>query len=450
MPTYDNSAKLASTGNGTMTLSLTTSGSDRYLLVGIGTSTGMTCTGITYAGVSMTQIGSPVDNTDSGAGSRLYVFELIAPASGANDIVASFSGPPSYRTMIGISVTDAHQTTPTGTSATSTTNNSATPSVTVTSATGELVVDFHSAHNTLVTFSAGSGQTSRQTNTTDIGMCCSTQDGAASVVMDWSNTNNRWYSSRGIPIKPAGGGGTAYTLTAAQGSFAESGQTAVLSYGPRLTSAVGSFALSGQNALFPVARKVTAAQGSFSLTGQTANLNAGKTITAAQGSFILTGQAAGLASARTMTAANGSFALNGQTAALLKGKTITGDVGSFALTGQSAALTSARRMTASQGSFALSGQTVALIQARLMQAANGSFTLTGQAAAMRRALRMQAAYGSFVFTGQSATLTGPSSDAVVLTHPLSFTIRSGRTYVDIASGKTEIEIESGRKTIDIG
>lgn len=208
MPTYDNSAKMTNTGNGDMTLSLTTSGSDRYLLVGIGTNTSMTCTGITYNGVAMTIIGSAVDNTDSGANSRLYVFELIAPASGANNIVASFSGAPSYRTMFGISFTDVHQTTPTGTAATATTNNSATPSVTVTSATGELVVDFHSAHASLATFSAGSGQTSRLTQTTDIGMCCSTEAGASSVVMDWSNTNNRWYSSRGIPLKPAGGAST--------------------------------------------------------------------------------------------------------------------------------------------------------------------------------------------------------------------------------------------------
>ena len=202
-PAYDNSAKLNSSGNGTMTLSLTTSGSNRYLLVGLGTTTSITCTGITYNGVAMTEIGSAVDNTDSGANSRLYVFELIAPASGANDIVASFSGAPAERTMFGLSFTSVHQTTPTGTSATATVNNSATPSVTVSSATGELVVDFHSANNSLVTFSAGSGQTSRQTETTSVGMCSSTQDGAASVVMDWSNTNNRWYSSRGIPLKPA-------------------------------------------------------------------------------------------------------------------------------------------------------------------------------------------------------------------------------------------------------
>lgn len=206
---YDNSAKLNSSGNGNMTLSLTTAGSDRFLLVAIGCTTSISCTGITYGGVSMTQIGSAVDNTDSGAGSRLYVFQLVNPTVGANNIVASFSGAPADRTMIGISFTGVDQTTPTGTSATSTTNNSATPSVTVTSASGEMVADFHSAHDSLSTFSPGAGQTSRQTETAPPGMCCSHEAGAASTVMSWSNSPNRWYSSRGIPLKPSGGGGGA-------------------------------------------------------------------------------------------------------------------------------------------------------------------------------------------------------------------------------------------------
>lgn len=181
-------------------------------------------------------------------------------------------------------------------------------------------------------------------------------------------------------------GGGAYTLTAAQGSFALTGQAAGLRATRLVSAAQGSFSLSGQSAALKVGRKVTAAQGSFALTGQDAALRATRTVSAAVGSFTLTGQAANLRATRLLTAAYGTFTLTGQAANLVKG------------------MPGAYTLTASQGSFALSGQSVGLIAARHLAAGQGAFALTGQAAGLSVTRRIVAACGSFTLSGQAASL----------------------------------------------
>jgi len=74
------------------TIAHTTAGSDRILFVGIG-SGGITntdeITGVTYAGVSMTRIAVSSNSTSAGL---TYLYYLVAPASGTNNIVISSSG----------------------------------------------------------------------------------------------------------------------------------------------------------------------------------------------------------------------------------------------------------------------------------------------------------------------------------------------------------------------
>lgn len=52
-------------------------------------SVGNTCTGITYAGGAMTQIGSAFEFT---SGQFLRIYFRVSPATGSNNLVASFSG----------------------------------------------------------------------------------------------------------------------------------------------------------------------------------------------------------------------------------------------------------------------------------------------------------------------------------------------------------------------
>lgn len=106
------------------------------------------------------------------------------------------------------------------------------------------------------------------------------------------------------------------TLTAAAGTFTETGQAATFAVTRTLTAATGSFAEAGRAAGLVVARRLAAATGSFTETGQAANLNRGKALVAAAGSFAATGQAAAFVLARRITADVGAFAANGQAATL--------------------------------------------------------------------------------------------------------------------------------------
>lgn len=89
---FDNAAYLGiGTGVSSFSASYTTSGSDRILHVGVfvtGNGGSDVLTSATYAGVSLTRINTQVVNFEN-----IYLYELVAPASGANNVVISFSAP---------------------------------------------------------------------------------------------------------------------------------------------------------------------------------------------------------------------------------------------------------------------------------------------------------------------------------------------------------------------
>lgn len=86
----DTFAALASQGNvSTWTNSYTCSGSDRLLLVCVTKRTNDDVTGVTHGGVAMTQL---VKLHHSGGTEWLYIYGLINPATGAQNIVMSASG----------------------------------------------------------------------------------------------------------------------------------------------------------------------------------------------------------------------------------------------------------------------------------------------------------------------------------------------------------------------
>lgn len=78
-------------GNGTGTSVDAThvcTGANRLLLVGVykGTNNADEITGVTYSGVAMTRV-----NTQNGPNFKIYLYALIAPATGSNTITASCS-----------------------------------------------------------------------------------------------------------------------------------------------------------------------------------------------------------------------------------------------------------------------------------------------------------------------------------------------------------------------
>ena len=183
-----------------VTWSHTTSGANRALIVGVSFWNGSTqsISGVTYAGTAMTNVGGATDLSND----RAQQWALSNPTTGANNVVVSFSA--AVDAVCGaVSFTGAHQTTAslTGTQATATGTSTA-PSVNVTSATGEIVID------TLAQFAqtdtVGAGQTQRWNATfgSEDG-AGSTEAGAATVTMSWTLGASADWALVGVGVKPA-------------------------------------------------------------------------------------------------------------------------------------------------------------------------------------------------------------------------------------------------------
>lgn len=205
MPTPDSAASLSGTNVSSLTFAHTCSGSDRSIFVGAGWSTGPEAMAlistITYAGAGLTSIWNFIDQpTDHGNAG----FYLIAPATGANNVVTTWAATMDEVVSGSISMTGVHQTTAIGTAATAN-GTSATPSVNVSSASDELVVDnVYYGHTASAT--AGAGQT-KQWERLNIGTYSSgtgsTETGAATTTMSWTITSAPW-NIGAVPFKPVG------------------------------------------------------------------------------------------------------------------------------------------------------------------------------------------------------------------------------------------------------
>ena len=87
---YDSSAQGVTSSGNTLTFSHTCSGSNRILFVFADSVDGSkTISGVTYAGVSMTSIYNVGYNSNA---RQIGLFYLIAPSTGANNVVITISG----------------------------------------------------------------------------------------------------------------------------------------------------------------------------------------------------------------------------------------------------------------------------------------------------------------------------------------------------------------------
>jgi len=199
-------ASQGATTTQTLTIPHTTgAGSDRLMLVGVSYDRdGGTVTNVTYNGLPLTRV-ADVDNTSGSVKPRVDIWQLVAPQSGAANVVINFSGSSSTDANAGVvTFTGVDQVTPTGTAATniSTGPGNSAATVTLPSAAGELVYDTVAVANNAAA-NAGPGQTRLwTTNTANIRGAGSTEPGAASVTMSWTNGSARW-AIAAVSIKPA-------------------------------------------------------------------------------------------------------------------------------------------------------------------------------------------------------------------------------------------------------
>ena len=207
-------ASASSSGaNSTLTYAIDgTSGDCLEVGAGLGDATfsSRVVSGVTYAAASLTK----VDNAKHGTSGEAWLGYKLAPATGSNNVVVTYSGAAGAsdaQHSAALLLSGVDQTIPVGTPAKSDGDSNA-QTVTVTSAVGELVID---------SGSHGSGYTARGGGQTGIpnadgwiningssgggNGAWSYESGAASVVMSWTVVADQWQVVA-VSFKPAAGG----------------------------------------------------------------------------------------------------------------------------------------------------------------------------------------------------------------------------------------------------
>ena len=185
------SVSQGSTANqASITISHTTSGTNRLMLVGISMQPeGESVTSVTYNGTSLTLVGT---EENSGGKARVEIWQLVAPAIGTHDVVVNLSGTSHKGVAVGVmTFTGINQTNPTlAFSANS--GNSTTASTTVASATDDVVFAIVQSHKGL-SATPGAGQTEYWDIVVDNADGSGTlAAGALSVSASWTVNNDLW------------------------------------------------------------------------------------------------------------------------------------------------------------------------------------------------------------------------------------------------------------------
>lgn len=180
------------------------SGSNRILLVGITTRDGnVVVNSVTYGGTNLTLIGVEADN---GKKVRMEMWKLIAPNVGTADIVVSLSA--SKRVVGGaVSLTGVNQTTPNGLFSSASSSGSTSASLTVSSASGELVVDVIATQGDAKSLTINSGTEIWNRATGNAGgesrSAGGTINGASSVTPSWTLESSKPWAIGAVSLKPS-------------------------------------------------------------------------------------------------------------------------------------------------------------------------------------------------------------------------------------------------------
>ena len=316
-------SSLTSSGgySNSLTIPHTVAGADRLLLVGVHCRSAVAdVTGVTFNGVSMTLEGS---NENTGVvGVQWY--SLVAPATGTHDVVVSLGGYKLFSVVV-YSLTGVDQTTPieaTDFSATNLDGYGPGLSWSITTLTNNArIVTLAATKDDASPFTAGSGATVLQSADDADGSLGSTAlqikdaatAGSNAYALDWTVSTN-WRAGT-LAIKPKAGA-TVYTLTAANGTYSQTGVAAALRALRKLISAQGTYAQTGVAAGLKPVYKVPATQGAYALTGVAVTLRVIRKLVSAQGTYAQTGVAATFRNVRALSAATGAYNQTGVAAAL--------------------------------------------------------------------------------------------------------------------------------------
>jgi hypothetical protein len=175
--------------------------------------TGTEVSAMTYGGNALAQVtNSPVKNESNV--DQVMVWYLANPPTGANTLAITDSATGEVAVGV-VPFSGCHVSgTPHSTPQTAVSDNTTTPtSIVVSSAAGEIVIDFQAVRHlaTNGTITAGGGQTEiidmdTGTTTDDVKLGVSTEPGASSVTMSWTSSQVMYWAQMAFAVKPAPAG----------------------------------------------------------------------------------------------------------------------------------------------------------------------------------------------------------------------------------------------------
>lgn len=200
-PTFDAASSTAGTNVASLTWSHTTSGSDRCIIVvaggGDGTLTEINPSSVTYNGVGLTKLS--FTNGTSWVGVSMWY--LVAPATGTNNVVVTYTGPPVQSAAGAVSLNNVDQITPVDTAdLQSIAGTGANPQLDITSTSTQMVIDgIASDDDTIAVFGSQNERWNQDSIEADTGYGSATATGSPTVNMRWSTANTE-YAFIAVPI----------------------------------------------------------------------------------------------------------------------------------------------------------------------------------------------------------------------------------------------------------
>lgn len=225
---FDAASSATRTATGTtLSVSHTFGGSNRAALINVTyfANPSQVASSLTIGGSStgVTLVHEDSDGVNGNAAKRHVVYRAVAPASGAQTVLFTAAGDMVDGAIEVVSLTGVDQTTPVGTAAIAEGSSTA-PSVNVTSASGELVVDAVCSFFPAANVTTDASQTQRVENESwggnDAIAAMSTEAGAGTVTMSHTLGSSADWSIVGIPFKPVAAASTVLNPISGKGGAA--------------------------------------------------------------------------------------------------------------------------------------------------------------------------------------------------------------------------------------
>ena len=225
----DSSSSGSTDNSAIITVAHTTSGENRLMLVGIsGELDGETVDSVTYNGIALTLVEAEENVVSLDA--SVQIWQMVAPVTGTHNVVVNLSGGGHNGVVVGVTTfTEVNQTNPILAVITES-GDSATPSVTLPSASDELVFGVVSVHS-------GSGviPISGQREVWDVAAghisgSGSVMGGAASVTSSWSTADKDW-SAMAVSMQSVTTAHNTETFSAVQDAFIREQESPTANYG---------------------------------------------------------------------------------------------------------------------------------------------------------------------------------------------------------------------------